>query len=57
MAFYFDFFGIEYILQELLNTIKNNSILQTFRIQSDDAIVCGFSCVAVQEYIIAGTLC
>ena len=57
MAFYFDSFGIEYILQKLLNKIKNNSVLHTFRVQSDDSVICGFYCVAVKEYIIAGKLC
>ena len=33
-AIYFDFFGIEYIPQEVLNKIKNKSITHnTFRIQ------------------------
>ena len=51
---YFDSFGIEYIPQEVLNNIKDKSIIQNiFRIQSDNSIMCGFYCITFIEYILA----
>ena len=38
-AVHFDFFGIEYIPQEVLNKIRDESITHNiFRIQSDDSL-------------------
>ena len=46
MAMYFDSFGIEYILLEVLSKIKDKSNTNlTFRIQNDDFILCGFYCI------------
>ena len=54
-AVYFDFFGIEYIPQEVLNKIRDKSITPTmFRIQNNDSIMCGFYCIAFIEYMLAG---
>ena len=51
---YFDFFWIEYITQEV---IEDESITRNvFRIQSDDSIMCGFYCITLIEYIIAGKI-
>ena len=52
---YFDSFGIEYIPQEVLHKIRDKSItLNLFRIQGDDSIMCGFSCIAFIEYMLPG---
>ena len=52
-AVYFDYFGTEYIPQEILSKIKNKSISHNiFRIQSDDSVMCEFYCVALIEYMI-----
>ena len=54
-AVYFDSFGIEYIPQEVLNKIKNESITHNiFRVQDHNFIMCGFYCIAFIEYITAG---
>ena len=43
MAVYFDSFVIEYIPQEALRKIKDNSIThKIFKIQSDDSVMCRF---------------
>ena len=43
-------FEIEYLLQEILNKIKDKSIpLNMFRIQSDDSIMCEYY-IAFIEY-------
>ena len=52
---YFDSFGIEIILQEALNKIRDKSITHNiFRIQDEDSIMCGFYCITFIEYILAG---
>ena len=52
---YFDSFGIENILQEALNKIRDKSITHNiFRIQNEDSIVCGSYCITFIEYILAG---
>ena len=54
-AVYFDSFGIEYILPEVLNKIRNKSITHNiFKIQDNKSIMCGFYCIAFIEYILAG---
>ena len=51
---HFDSFGIEYILQELLNKIKDKSIIRNiFRIQDDASIMYGFYCIPFIEYMLA----
>ena len=54
-AVYSDSFGIEYILQEVLNRIRDKSLSNNiFRIQGDDSIMCGFYCIAFIEYMLSG---
>ena len=46
-AVYFDSFGIEYIALEVLNKIKDKSMIHNiFRIQSVGPIMCGFYYIA-----------
>ena len=45
-AVYFNSFGNEYILHEVLSKIKDKSVTcNTFRIQFDDSIMCGSYCI------------
>ena len=54
-AVYWDFFGTEYIPQEVLRKIKGKSITQKiFRIQSDDSTMCSLSFIVFIESLIAG---
>ena len=54
-AVFFDSFGIEYIPQEVLNKVRDKSItLNIFRIQDNESIMCGFYCIALIEYMLAG---
>ena len=48
---YFGSFWIEYIPQDVLKNVKNESI--TFVVQSDDSM-CRFYCIAFIEYMIVG---
>ena len=54
-AVYFDSFGIEYILEEVVKKIKDKSTTYNiFRIQSNGCIMCGFCCIAFKECMTAG---
>ena len=51
----FDSFGIEYISQQVLNKIRGKSITHCIiRIQNNESISFGFSCIAFIEYMLAG---
>ena len=52
---YFDSFGIEYIPQEVLKKIKENSITHNvFRIQDNESIMCELHIMAFIEYKLSG---
>ena len=52
---YFDSFGIQYISEDVLNKVKDESIDHNiFRIQNDNSIMCRFYCIAFIEYMIGG---
>ena len=54
LALYFDYFGIEYIPQEVLNKIRDKSITHNiFRIQANESVMCGFYCMAFIEYMLS----
>ena len=43
LVMYFHSFGIGYIPQEVLNKIRDKSIIyNTFRMQDNESIICGF---------------
>ena len=55
MAIYCDSFWTEYIPQEALDKMKDKSITHNiFRIQDNISSICGFSCIAFIEYLLAG---
>ena len=55
MSVYFDFFGIEYIPQEVVNKRKDKFITHNiFRMQDAEFIMCGFCCTAFIKYMLAG---
>ena len=50
---YFHLFGVEYILQDLLNKVKDTSVTHIiFRIKDNDSIMKKFYCLAFIEYIL-----
>ena len=54
-ASYFDSFGIEYIPQEVINKIRDNSVTHNiFGIQGNDSVICVLCCIAFIECIFAG---
>ena len=51
---YFDYFGTEYIPQEVLNKIKDKSITHNiFRVQVNESIISGFYCIDFIEYMLS----
>ena len=54
LAVYFNSFEIEYILLEVINKIRDKSIIHNiFRIQDNESIMFGFYCIAFIEYVLA----
>ena len=53
-AIYFYSFGIDYILQEVLNKIKGKLITHNiFIMQDNESVMCGFYCIALIDYMLA----
>ena len=53
IGFHFNSFGIGYVLQKVLNKIKDKSITRNiFRIQDNESVTCGFYCIAFIEYML-----
>ena len=54
-AIQFNSFKTEYILQGVLNKIKDKSVAHNiFRMQDNESIMPGFYCVDFKEYMLAG---
>ena len=52
---YFDSFGVEHIPKETKTFIINKNITtNVFRIQTYDAIMCGYFCIGFIDFILAG---
>ena len=52
-AIYFDSFGVEYILKEIMEKIKNKNIkTNIFRIQDNNSVMCGYFCILFIEYML-----
>ena len=57
IGFHFNSFGIGYVLQKVLNKIKDKSITcNIFRIQDNESIMCEFCCIAFVELMLAGKI-
>ena len=52
---YFNSFGVEHILKELKEFVKNKNIITNiFRIQAYDSIMCGYFCLGFIDFMLAG---
>ena len=52
---YFDYFGIEHIPKEIKNFTNNkNIIVNTYRVQDYDSIMCGYFCIESIHYMFMG---
>ena len=55
LAVYIDSYGIEYISLEVLSKSRDKSITHNiFRIQDNESIKCGFSCITLVENMLPG---
>ena len=50
----FDSFGAEHIPKEIKAFINNKNIINIFRIQAYDSIMCGYFCIGFIDFILAG---
>ena len=54
---YFDSFGVEHIPKEIQTFINNKNITTNiFRIQAYDSVMCGYFCIGVIDFILAGKM-
>ena len=52
---YFDSFGVEHIPDEIKKIIDpKNLILNIFRLQADDSIMCGYFCIGFIKFMFKG---
>ena len=52
---YFDSFGVEHILKEIMKFIdRKNIITNIFRIQAYDSIMCGYFCIGFIKFMFNG---
>ena len=52
---YFDSFGVEHILKEILKCIGNKDIKTNIcRMQAYDSVICGFFCIGFIDLMIKG---
>ena len=52
---YFDSFGVEYIPKEIKTFIDNKNLkTNIFRIQAYDSIMCGYFCIGLIDFMLAG---
>ena len=53
--FYFDSFGVEYVLEEIKEFIRNkNTKANIFRSQANDSEICGYFCTGFIDFMQAG---
>ena len=54
-ATYFDSFGVEHILKEIMKFIAHKKIItNTYRIQAHDSIICGYFCIGFINFMFNG---
>ena len=51
---YFDSFEVEHILKEIRNFKGNKNIINIYRIQAYDSIMCGYFCIRVVDFMLKG---
>ena len=53
---YFDSFGVEHIPKETNKFIKNKNIINIYRIQEYDSIMCGYFCIGFIDFMLKKSL-
>ena len=54
VAIYFDSFGIEHIPKEIMKFIARKKIINIYRIQAYDSIICGYFCIGFINFMFNG---
>ena len=50
---YFNSFGVEHILKEIKEFVKNKNIkTNIFRVQAYDSVLCGYFCIGFIDFIL-----
>ena len=52
---YFDSFGVEHVPEEIKEFVGNKNIIANiFRVQANDSVMCGYSCIEFIDFMLAG---
>ena len=52
---YFDSFGVEHVPKDIKKIIGNKNIkTNIFRMQANNSIMCGYFCIRIIDFILAG---
>ena len=52
---YFDSFGVEHVPEEIKEFVGNKNIIANiFRVQANDSVICGYFCIDVIDFMLAG---
>ena len=53
---YFDSFGVEHVPEEIKEFIGNKNIIANiFRVQANNSVMCGYFCIGLIDFMLAGT--
>ena len=53
--FYVDSFGVEHVPEKIKEFIENKNIIaNTFEVQANDSIICGYFCIGFIDVMLAG---
>ena len=51
----FDSFGVEHVLEEIKEFVRNKNIIANmFRVQANNSIMCGYFCIGFVDFMLAG---
>ena len=57
LIIYFDSLGVEHIPEEIIEFIGNkNTKANIFRVQANDAIMCGYFCIGFINFMLVGKI-
>ena len=52
---YFDNFGVEHVSKEIKEFVGNKNIIaNTFRVQANNSVMCGYFCIGFIDFMLAG---
>ena len=51
---YFNSFGIKHIPKDIKKFIGNNNIINIYRVQAYDSIMCGYFCIGFIDFMVKG---